>query len=256
YTENMVAAMVAFLVVNLIIVGLRCYVRLWLAKAYGADDLFLVLAYLGYVAACVMGFISIHYGFTQEVYQPWSDPRFLKPQYYWANQLVLYISSGLVKIAVALVLYRLACNLRNQAILVVSVIVVVIWTVVTTVFSAGICAETTGATNYASGPTCTDVGYFRMISNIVIDFFFALYPVPMLWNSTLTRRMKYIVCGLLSLGVIASAATIVKLLLLVQLQYAEPSQLEYIHYQLLVWAVVELGLSIFASAAAALRPLV
>lgn len=53
----------------------------------------------------------------------------------------------------------------------------------------------------------------------------------------------------------ASTATIVKLLLLVQLEYAQPSQLEYIHYQLLVWADVELGLSIFASAAAALRPL-
>lgn len=46
YTENMVAAMVAFLVVNLVVVLLRCYVRLWLVKAYGIDDVFLLLAYV------------------------------------------------------------------------------------------------------------------------------------------------------------------------------------------------------------------
>lgn len=53
----------------------------------------------------------------------------------------------------------------------------------------------------------------------------------------------------------ASIATVVKLFILVQLQYAKPDQLNWLHYQMLVWAEVELGLSIFAASAAALRPL-
>lgn len=121
-------------------------------------------------------------------------------QFYWANQLVLYVSSGIVKIAVALVLYRLATTVRNQAILVTSICVVVVWTCITTIFSTDMCA-TTGAADYAGSAVCTGVGYFRMISNIFLDYFYALYPIPMLWRSTLSQRMKIIVCCLLGLGI-------------------------------------------------------
>lgn len=107
----------------------------------------------------------------------------------------------MVKIGIALVLYRLATNVKNQAILVLSICVVVVWTCVTTIFSMDMCAEE-GSANYAGNGVCNGVGYFRMISNIFIDYFYALYPVPMLWRSTLSTRMKVIVCGLLSLGIV------------------------------------------------------
>lgn len=121
-------------------------------------------------------------------------------QYYAANQYTLYISSGIIKIAVALVLYRLACGLRSQATLVISIIAVVIWTFITTLFAMDLCA-TSGAANYTGTHACTGIGYFRMISNVFVDYFFALYPIPMLWNATLSQRMKVIVCSLLSLGI-------------------------------------------------------
>lgn len=116
------------------------------------------------------------------------------------NQLFLYISSGIIKIGVALVLYRLATNIRNQALLVTAICIVVVWTCITTIFSMDMCAIT-GAADYAGNAVCNGVGYFRMISNIFLDYFFALYPIPMLWRSTLSSRMKAIVCGLLSLGI-------------------------------------------------------
>lgn len=113
--------------------------------------------------------------------------------------MVLYISSGLVKIAVSLVLYRLAPNLRSQAILITSIVVAIVWTAITTVFASDMCANQ-GSANYAGSGVCTGVGYFRMVSEIVFDYFLALYPIPMLWRSSLSDRMKLIVCGLLSLG--------------------------------------------------------
>lgn len=109
----------------------------------------------------------------------------------------------MVKVAVALVLYRLATTARNRIVLAASIVVVVIWTGVTTVFSSYICADNpNGATNFAGSKMCSDVGYFRMISNIFIDYFFALYPIPMLWRANLQKGMKIIVCGLLGLGVL------------------------------------------------------
>lgn len=58
-----------------------------------------------------------------------------------------------------------------------------------------------GAASYSGYGICGGVGYFRMISNIFIDYFFALYPIPMLWRSTLSTHMKLVVCGLLGLGI-------------------------------------------------------
>lgn len=46
-----------------------------------------------------------------------------------------------------------------------------------------------------------------------------------------------------------------KLVILVKLQTTEGYQQDWLHYQMLVWADVELGLAIFAASAAALRPL-
>lgn len=106
----------------------------------------------------------------------------------------------MVKIGIALVLYRLATNVRNQAILVLSICVVIVWTCITTIFSMDMCASR-GSADYAGNGVCGGVGYFRMISNIFLDYFFALYPIPMLWRSTLSTRMKLIVCSLLGLGI-------------------------------------------------------
>lgn len=115
------------------------------------------------------------------------------------NQYALYISSGLIKMAVALVLYRLADGLKAQVILVIAIIVMVLWTFITTIFAMGLCAST-GSASYTGPAACAGIGYFRMISNIFIDYFFALFPIPMLWSATLSRRMKIIVCCLLGLG--------------------------------------------------------
>lgn len=53
----------------------------------------------------------------------------------------------------------------------------------------------------------------------------------------------------------ASAATIAKLVILVKLQTAGGYETEWLHYQLLEWADIEISLAIFAASAAALRPL-
>lgn len=53
----------------------------------------------------------------------------------------------------------------------------------------------------------------------------------------------------------ASAATIVKLVIIVRLQTAKGAAASALHYELLLWADIELGIALFAAASAALRPL-
>lgn len=53
----------------------------------------------------------------------------------------------------------------------------------------------------------------------------------------------------------ASSATIVKLVIIIELQTAKGAGAKALHYDLLLWADIELGMAIFAASAAALRPL-
>lgn len=101
----------------------------------------------------------------------------------------------------ALVLYRLATNIRLRTILIGSMVIVFIWSLVTILFSSWLCISD-GSTSYISSGTCQVVGYFRTISNIFIDYFFAFFPIFMLWNAKISFRMKLSVCILLGLGML------------------------------------------------------
>ncbi|RYP71820.1 hypothetical protein DL770_008058 [Monosporascus sp. CRB-9-2] len=246
YRASLISSMVTFLTVDGIALAGRVYVRMKLqTRSFGLDDLTLLV---GYVLHCAMGFTAMSYGYAAEEEKPYYD------EYHYANQLCIYISSGLVKLAVALVLYRLASSRRLRLILLGSMLLVGIWTVVMTVYTSWLCAKQ-GSSNYAGSETCKTVGHFRTISNIFIDYFYALLPVYMLWNVQMSIRLKITVCLLLGLGVFASSATIVKLVVIVRLTSSSKEEEKALHYDLLLWADIELGLAIFCASAAALRPL-
>ncbi|RYO75347.1 hypothetical protein DL764_010517 [Monosporascus ibericus] len=251
YRASLISAMVTFLTVDCIALAGRVYVRMKLqSRSFGVDDLTLLV---GYILHCGMGFTAMSYGYAAEEEKPYYDAVQAR-RYHYANQVCIYISSGLVKLAVALVLYRLAATRRLRLILLGSMLLVGIWTVVMTVYTSWLCAMQ-GSSNYAGSETCKNVGRFRTISNIFIDYFYALLPVYMLWNVEMSTRLKITVCVLLGLGVFASSATIVKLVVIIRLTTSTKEEEKGLHYDLLLWADIELGLAIFCASAAALRPL-
>ncbi|KAK8879474.1 hypothetical protein PGQ11_000768, partial [Apiospora arundinis] len=277
YRDKLLGVMVTFIIVDGAALVARIYVRTKMLgkNAFGMDDLVLCLTYTGFVISCAMGFASMAYGFAaEEKRQYYSKSRatqvsqnqntnswwlglgdeHINDQFYYANQLAIYISSGLVKLAVALVLLRIARTKRMRWLLLSSMVVVALWTIVMTLFSSWLCA-TKGSSNYAGSATCSSVGYFRTSTNIVIDYFYALLPVYMLWDVQMNLKMKASVLLLLGLGAFASSATIVKLVVIIRLVHATAAETENLHYDLLLWADIELGLAILAVSAAALRPL-
>lgn len=114
---------------------------------------------------------------------------------------MLYLTSGMAKLAVGLVLCRLAINYRFRVIVLSSMAVVIVWTFVTTLFSSWLCISN-GTTSYVSNSTCTAVGLFRTISNIFIDYFYALLPIFIVKSAKMNLQMKISVCILLGLGML------------------------------------------------------
>ncbi|KAI5867669.1 integral membrane protein [Durotheca rogersii] len=254
HREDLIAAMSVFLVLDAVAVAARLYVRTkMITRGFGLDDVVLCLTYIGFIISCSMGFTSMSYGYAAEDEQPYYNPK-KATQFLFANQLALYISSGFVKIAVALVLYRLASTKRLRWILIASMIVVSLWTIIMTTFASWPCAQG-GSSNWAGSRACTQVAYFRTITNIFIDYFYALLPIAILRNVHMSMRLKISVLFLLGLGIFASSATIVKLVIIVRLSTATGKEAKGLHYNLLLWADIELGMATFAASAAALRPL-
>ncbi|KAI0206266.1 hypothetical protein F4808DRAFT_112772 [Astrocystis sublimbata] len=251
---SLFGAAVLFLVLNTAVVLARIFVRTRLVtRGFGWDDFVLCLTYVGFVISISLGFAAMHYGYAAEDSQPWYNKE-KSAMFIYGDQTTLYISAGLVKLAVALVLLRIAISKGIRVILIISMVIVGIWTIITVVFASGICA-TGGVSNWAGSERCTQVGYFRTISNIFIDYFYALLPIWILRGSQLKTRLKLIAIFLLGLGIFASTATIVKLVIIVRLPNASGKEADSLHHDLLLWANIELGLAIFAASAAALRPL-
>ncbi|KAI1755138.1 hypothetical protein F4782DRAFT_435393 [Xylaria castorea] len=253
YRDSLYGAAILFLVLDSTIVFARVYVRTRVVRSFGWDDFVLCLTHVGFIISIGLGFTALHYGYAAEDTQPWYD-KDMATMFTYGNQTTLYISAGLVKLAVALVLLRIAVSKGMRILLIGSMVVVGIWTVITVVFASGICA-TGGSSNWAGSEKCTEVAYFRTISNIFIDYFYALLPVYILRGSQMKTRLKLIAIFLLGLGVFASTATIVKLVIIVRLTEATGKTADGLHYDLLLWADIELGLAILAASAAALRPL-
>lgn len=86
------------------------------------------------------------------------------------NQLVIYICAGLVKLGVAFVLLRLVTKRGLRILLYGSMVVVIAWTVIMTLYASYFCVQS-GSSNWAGSKTCEAVGYFRTSSNILIDYF-------------------------------------------------------------------------------------
>lgn len=95
--------------------------------------------------------------------------------------------------------------------------------------------------------------YMFSAVNILVDWLFALLPVPLLWGSNLPLRVKISLIAVLGVGIIASSSRVAVLVSIVRSLTALDKL--YAMCTTLIWAQVELGLAIIASSAATLRPL-
>lgn len=66
YRHSLIIAMTFFLVLDAIVVASRVFVRAKLIHSFGWDDGLLCLSFFGYIMCCVLGFLSIHYGFAAD----------------------------------------------------------------------------------------------------------------------------------------------------------------------------------------------
>lgn len=109
------------------------------------------------------------------------------------------------------------------------------------------------------GATCdieviVATGYFVSATSLVTDFSCAILPSVVLWKLQMNKRTKISVITILSLGFLASSATIVRL---PGIKYFS-ARTEHLYHigDVAIWTLIECGLGIIAGSVAMIKPLV
>ncbi|KAI1412485.1 hypothetical protein F5Y13DRAFT_162794 [Hypoxylon sp. FL1857] len=261
--DSLPPAMITFLVLDVIAVGLRTFVRTRMSKSFGYDDWAMCGALVGYITLCALTFVSIGNGYGADEMRPeWNPVTAVK--FFVASTLAYVIVVYVAKVSVALVLYRIAVtNKPIRLLLVISMVVLTIWTIITTLIVAFQCTPLSLAWGEGTG-TClpayvlANTGYSISAMDIASSFLYAGLPVLLLKGVQLSVRMKTSVIILLGLGVVSSIATVIRLKYLIDVaNLTNPTGVEASNAYLttFVYSVTELGLTIFTASLAALRPL-
>ncbi|KAI1390397.1 uncharacterized protein F4822DRAFT_428734 [Hypoxylon trugodes] len=265
-----------FLVLDIIAVALRAFVRIRLSKSFGYDDFAMVFALVckilenrraGFILLCTFTLISLNNGYGSAEMRPEWNP-ITGVKFFVASTLAYVIVVYVAKVSVALVLYRIAVtNKPIQKLLIGSIVVLTIWTITSATIVGLQCQPLSmswGEMPKDGKGTClpayvlANVGYSISSMDIVSSFLYSGLPILLLKGVQLSLRTKVSVMILLGLGIVSSIATVIRLKYLVDVAKLTTSvgvEASNAYLTTFVYSVTELGLTIFTASLAALRPL-
>ncbi|EKD13001.1 uncharacterized protein L3040_007084 [Drepanopeziza brunnea f. sp. 'multigermtubi'] len=256
----------ALMVFAIVTVGLRCYTAVFILKRFYAEDWLSVVTLATYVAYSFCGLMAIHFGLGNHVHNvPMSQhPKALFWKY--MGKCFYVLVAVLVKWVVGLLLLRICSHQRWQRNTIRTLLAIItvfnvfyIFTVIFQcwpipyywyIYTPSEHNRIKGSCN--SHPLATIPTYVSMALNVVADWTLALLPVSVVWKSSMDRKTKASVVGILAIGSIASLATVTRIPYARQL-LDKPDYL-YNFTDLAIWSTVEIGLGLGASSLATLKP--
>ncbi|KAH7006752.1 hypothetical protein EDB80DRAFT_841889 [Ilyonectria destructans] len=238
----------------------RSYVRLFVIRNTGSDDVFMIVAMAlawvgqGLVIPQVFHGAGRHIGDVN----PASYRIGLKLNF--ISQPIFLIAICVAKLSIGSSLLRIAST-KGYKYLILSIMgVMILYTVgcfFTILFQCSdvryLWDSTVKATCW-SQRTVQSLSYINTAFNILTDLLFAIViPVPMLWHLNVHFRTRISLIGILGLGIFASAAAVVKLAYIVN--YGKFGDWLWDSYNLTIWSAVELNVGIIAGSLPSLRPI-
>ncbi|KAH6643249.1 hypothetical protein BKA67DRAFT_131639 [Truncatella angustata] len=259
------AVVIVLLALCWVSVSLRCYTMGFLLRRFYAEDWLAIITLILYTAYSSFSLLGVHYGLGAHIADVPLDHHPQALFYKWAGQVAYVIIAALVKFIVGLLLLRLCAGKRWQCVTLWTLLVVSGLYAAFYVFVVVFQCQPVQFYWYRYDPaqpvsgTCngkamaTIPTYLSFVISVVSDWVLALLPISILWNAKMDRRSKISVACVLSLGSIASMATIARIPYAKQV-LSDPDYL-YNFTDLAIWSTVEIGLGLTASSLATLKPL-
>ncbi|KAI1440623.1 hypothetical protein F5Y02DRAFT_342392 [Annulohypoxylon stygium] len=252
---------IALLTTTVIAIFLRCYTRLGIVKAFGADDWTMMAATVSFILFCTCAITGIHYG-TGRHFADLETPDIEKAMMYWWLCYIWYCLTMIAsKISIGLFLLRIAVRRIHHYIIYVNLLLTVVTGLVFFFVTLLQCNPIPYFWLRFSGVdhgSCIDVNiiaaltYLYSALNVICDFTFATLPIVLIWGLQMDKKTKIALIPILSMGCVASSAVVVRLAYIKD--FKDPDFLWATVY-IAVWSTTEQGLAITAGSLATLRPL-
>ncbi|CAD0114883.1 unnamed protein product [Aureobasidium uvarum] len=239
-----------FCIICFVLVTLRCFTRISI-KGFGSDDWLMLIGTIFGTMTFATVLCGCKVGLGQHDYD-------LEEGDYSKIKRVLYCASLIfIKSSICVALIRLVISKR---------LLYTLYAILALSASYGFIAMMTvllqckplKATWDPSTGTCSSqaiivhISYFVTACSITTDFACAVMPFVILWNLQMRKRLKFTVAAMLSLGFLASAATIVRIKYLDS--YFATQDLAFSN--VVLWSIIETGIAIIVGSIPSLKPLV
>ncbi|KAE8329792.1 hypothetical protein BDV39DRAFT_171378 [Aspergillus sergii] len=244
-----------------LIVILRVFAKLKIGQ-FRVDDILMILAMVLAIVATVFLTLSVNHGFGKNL-----ETLPLKDMEAVLKNIAIEIPIVTMSTTIArcsFIIYLLAILGSNKTYK-FALWVIMIWqlsgNIVSAVLPLSICRNVNILWDPTVKTTCGDstavikFAYYSNTVNSATDLFLAVFPIPIFWNLNLKTRVKLGLIVLLSLGLVAMVASIVKTTKLNQLpsitNLGASGGIELIR-----WGYVENAVIIITSSIPCIRPLV
>lgn len=249
-----------FMGIALVVVLLRFFVRSIMLKSVGSDD-WVMAASMTFgvgVFVCFIGETSHGVGKHTKSISNDEMVKLLHWQYF--HSLLVTIGISLIKISVAFFLLRLVPNKAYKIFLWCMIAFLICFTIASEATIAFSCTPIRASWDLSlaltakcfSKNTFTAIGLFNSSINIITDVLFACLPIPMVWTLQVNKRTKLTLIFILSLGLFACAAALIKTVYQSTILSDLDSTRNYTYF---VWNSIELYIGILAASLPSLRPL-
>ncbi|KAG5997598.1 hypothetical protein E4U43_002605 [Claviceps pusilla] len=259
--ESLVATCIALLVVSWIAVCLRSYTRIVLMKSYEVDDILMLIAQIIFTVTCFIQFEGVKSGVGRHNAAITNEDDRVAAIMWQALGVANYILNMMfVKLSIGVFLLRLAAKKLYIWIIRIALVTITIWSLGLFIWDIFQCTPIQKQWDYrittgtcASVDEILTVAYALSVMTVLTDWFFALIPIFMLWGVKMTTQAKVTVFMILSLGIFASIATLIRLKFLTEIQLTDDILFRPTNAS--IWSLVEVGVAITASSLATVRPL-
>lgn len=251
-----------FLLLSGICVVIRAYVRIFMVKKVTLDDYLIFLAMTMYLAYGTVALHGVLHGATGKRIEELSVDAAALSLRAWFICEVLYSPVTLaIRASVCVVLLRLASERVHIWIIWINFVLITIVSIVFFFLLLFQCSPVVYFWKQVYGlqGSCVPVAviptafWVHSIISSLSDWCLGLLPVAILWHVKINRRTKAIIAFLLSIGIIAGIAPMVRL------QYVKHMEISieflYVTIDVGMWSIMEPALGIIAACLATFRPL-
>ncbi|KAK1753603.1 hypothetical protein QBC47DRAFT_430405 [Echria macrotheca] len=246
--------------IALVFVALRIYARVFVVKAFGKDDICIVLSAIcalgGWICFVLQGAVGL--GKHQETISA-ADMIVFQHIGFWQSIISAILALAFLKLSIGFGLLRLSTHKWYSAALWATMAIVAAYSVLGLFTFFLHCSPMSAHWDPDIRPqTCYPLPLFITFAlvntsfNIATDVLFATYPVPVVWTLQMPRRTRMYLVGILSLGYFAVAMGILKAYY--QLAFSKERDKTF-NQHVQFWGFLQLNFGIIAACAATLKPL-